>query len=70
EREECEARKKRELTRQQEKEKRAQHYFKAVKPSVPSKPARIVQEETEEMPAVKREMPKTWWGRFMRWLNT
>jgi hypothetical protein len=66
---EAEARKRAELER--EKQKRASHYRKKVKEAPPTKRVKMVEEEVEELPQSElREPPKTWWGKFMRWLNT
>lgn len=69
EREEAEARRKREEELKKQKERKAQHYFKKVKPQVPTKKMKLIDEEVEVLPAME-ERPKTLWGRFMKWLNT
>lgn len=69
EREEREKKLKLEEERAREKERKAAYYQKRLKPQPPTKAARLVQEEVEEMPALPAERPKTIWGRFMRWLN-
>lgn len=54
-----------------EKEKRTLYYQNRVKPSVPTKAARIIDEplyHSSEAPV--RDQPKTVWGRFLRWLTT
>jgi hypothetical protein len=66
---EAEERKKEEAIRL--KEQRTQYYYNRVKPSVPTKAARIIDEPLQhaaESPV--RERPKTLWGRFLRWLTT
>lgn len=66
---EAEERKRTQLER--EKEKRAMHYRKKVKEAPPTKRVRIVEEPVEELSAAALvEPPKTWWGKFLRWLNT
>jgi hypothetical protein len=66
---ETESRRLAELER--EKQKRALHYRKKVKEAPPTKRVRMVEEPVEELPQAElREPPKTWWGKFMRWLNT
>lgn len=69
EREERERKEKQQQQREQEKKRRTEFYMKRLKPQAPTRAARIVQEETIEMPPLE-ERPKTLWGRFMRWLNT
>ncbi len=70
EQEERERKRKLEEARERDKERRAQYYQKRLKPQVPTKAVRLVDEEVEEMPALEPERPKTLWGRFKRWLNT
>ena len=55
---------------EKEKEKKREHYLKRVKVGQPSKPVRIVEEPLESEMVVSQPRPRTWWGRFMRWLNT
>jgi hypothetical protein len=69
EREALEAEKRRRAQAEEEKEKRTQHYLKKVKVVAPTKSAKLIKEEVEEM-TLLAPVPKTWWGRFMRWLNT
>lgn len=71
-REKEEEEKKRKLSelREQEKQRKKEFYEKRLKPQAPTKAARIVNEEYEEMAPLEPERPKTVWGRFMRWLNT
>jgi hypothetical protein len=66
---EAEERRKEESTRQ--KEKRTQYYQNRVKPSVPTKAARMIDEplyHSSETPV--RDQPKSIWGKFLRWLTT
>ncbi len=56
--------------REKDKQRKTEFYMKRLKPQPPTKAARIVNEEYIEMPSLERERPKTWWGRFSRWLNT
>ncbi len=67
--EEREKRRKHEEERSLEKQRKTEYYQKRLKPQPPTKPARILREDVEEMPPVQPERPKTLWGRFMRWLN-
>jgi hypothetical protein len=69
EREAEEARRKREEELKRKKEQKAQHYYKKVKPAAPTRKAKLIHEETEDLP-FEQEQPKTWWGRFIKWLNT
>jgi len=71
EREALEEQKKREEESQLKKEKRTQNYLKKVKAHQPTKAAKLIREETEEMSAAElAEPPKTLWGKFVRWLTT
>jgi hypothetical protein len=56
---------------EREKEKRTQYYLQRVKTGQPTKAAKIVSEPTESF-SFKEEKPapKTWFGKFLRWLNT
>jgi len=66
---EAEEQRKNELERL--KEKKSLHYLKKVKAAPPTKKARFIDEPVEEFSqADLKEPPKTWWGKFMRWLNT
>ncbi len=69
EREALEAEKRRREKAEQDKEKRTQHYLKKVKVVAPTKSVRMVNEEVEEMKPLA-PTPTTWWGKFMKWLNT
>lgn len=73
EREAREALRKKQEETQRQKEKKANRYFKAIqqKPVKVTRAARMVQEELEVVnPEPEMPAPKTWWGRFLRWLNT
>jgi hypothetical protein len=71
EEEELEAKKKRDEALRLQKEKRTQNYLKKVKNQQPTKAARFMREETEEMSTAQlQEPPKTWWGKFLKWLTT
>lgn len=70
EREELDRKERLAKEREAEKQRRTEYYQKRLKPQQPTRAARIFNEETIEMPPLERERPKTWWGRFMRWLNT
>ena len=52
-----------------EKEKRKQHYLGKVKVAAPTKSIKLIKEEVEELTPMA-PVPKTLWGKFMRWLNT
>jgi len=70
EREEQEAEKKRLINAKRLKEKRTQNYLKKVKAPAPTKAMKIVKEQVEEIVEEKKDPPKTWLGRFIRWMNT
>ncbi len=71
EREEMESAERKRAQIEREKEKRALHYRKKVKEAPPTKRVRMVEEPVEELSdAAMVESPKTWWGKFLRWLNT
>ncbi len=71
EREAREAEKKREEELERQKQKRTEYYQKRVKAAPPTKRVRMVDEPLEELSAAElAEPPKTWWGKFMKWLNT
>ncbi len=71
EREEREAEERKRAQVERDKEKRALHYRKKVKETPPTKRVRMVEEPVEELSAAAlAESPKTWWGKFLRWLNT
>jgi hypothetical protein len=62
---------KRKAKAERDKEKRTQYYLQRVKTGQPTKAVKIVSEPTEtfELKEVK-PAPKTWLGKFLRWLNT
>jgi hypothetical protein len=62
---------KRKAKAEREKEKRTQYYLQRVKTGQPTKAVKIIEEPTEnfELKEVK-PAPKTWLGKFLRWLNT
>lgn len=71
EREAKEAQKKRQEQAEREKERRTQNYLKRVKMSPPTKPVKLVKEPVMEMSAQElEEAPKTWLGKFVKWLRT
>ncbi len=56
---------------EREKEKRTQYYLQRVKTGQPTKSVKIVSEPTESFSLKEeRPAPKTWLGKFLRWLNT
>lgn len=62
---------KRKIKQEREKEKRTQYYMQRVKAGQPTKAVKIVTEPTESMILQEeRPAPKTWFGKFLRWLNT
>ena len=65
---EAEEQKKEEALRQ--KEKRTQYYQSRVKPAVPTKAARIFNEQVTQDEQFAADKPKTLWGKFVRWLTT
>ncbi len=62
---------KRKIKAERDKDKRTQYYLQRVKTGQPTKAVKIVSEPTEsfELKEVK-PAPKTWLGKFLRWLNT
>lgn len=70
EREERLKREKLDAQREEEKDRRKEFYMKRLKPQGPTKRARMVEEEMVEMSPLEPEAPKTWFGRFIKWLNT
>jgi len=62
---------KRKQKAERDKERRTLYYQQRVKMGQPTKPVKMINEPVESFP-IKEELPrpKTWWGRFMRWLNT
>lgn len=69
EREARAAERKRRAEEEQEKERRRQKYLSKVRINVPTKPARIYEEEVEELQQNEPEEPKRGlWGKFMGWL--
>lgn len=66
-----EARKRREEEQRLRKEVRTQNYLKKVKTPQPTKAARIFNEETQQMSASElQEPPKSFWGKFVKWLTS
>lgn len=56
---------------EQEKERKRLHYLNRVKTSQPTKAARIYDEAEESEPqATPEQKPRTWFGKFLKWLNT
>jgi hypothetical protein len=71
EREALEAKKKREEEIKQQKERRTENYLRKVKAHQPTKAARVLRAETEELSSAELVVqPKTWWGKFVKWLTT
>jgi DNA polymerase III gamma/tau subunit len=66
-----EVKKQKEEELRRQKEKRTQNYLKKVKAPQPTKAAKFIKEQTEQMSAAElAEPPKTWWGKFIKWLTT
>jgi hypothetical protein len=64
------AQRKRDEELRQLKERRTQNYLKRVKAHQPTKAARLIKEEAEQLSAAElKERPKTWWGRFVQWFT-
>jgi len=62
---------KRKDKQEREKEKRTQYYLQRVKTGQPTKSVKIVSEPVESYQAKEvKPKPKTWLGKFLRWLNT
>lgn len=70
EREAHEAQLKKEAQAKAEKERRTQYYYNRVKASVPTKPARIVREQTVEMADEQTAAPSSWLGKFWKWFRS
>jgi hypothetical protein len=70
EREERETERKRKEKLQREKEKKTYNYLSRVKTQAPAKKSQYVKEQIEEAPMITEEVPKSLWGKFLRWLRT
>jgi hypothetical protein len=70
EREEREAERKRKEKLQREKEKKTYNYLSRVKTQAPVKKSQYVKEQIEETASITEEVPKSLWGKFLRWLRT
>jgi uncharacterized membrane-anchored protein YjiN (DUF445 family) len=70
EREEREAERKRKEKLQREKEKKTYNYLSRVKTQAPTKKSQYVKEQIEEASSITEEVPKSLWGKFLRWLRT
>ncbi len=56
---------------EREKEKRTEYYLQRVKTGQPTKAAKMLSEPTESYSLKEeRPTPKTWLGKFLRWINT
>lgn len=69
EQEAAEAERKRREEAKLEKERRTQHYLSKVK-SVPTKPARLIEEDVVELHADQSKTPTTWLGKFWKWFRS
>ena len=69
EQEAAEAERKRQEEAKLAKERRTQHYLSKVK-SVPTKPARLVEEDVVELHADNSKTPTTWLGKFWKWFRS
>ena len=54
----------------QEKERKRMHYLNQVKNNKPPKAARLYEESAPAPKIVAKQKPRTWIGKFLRWLNT
>jgi hypothetical protein len=70
EREAYEAQLKREADAKNEKERRTLYYQNRVKASVPTKPARLIDEQVIEMTGDLTKTPTTWLGKFWKWFRS
>ncbi|NOS55982.1 MAG: hypothetical protein HOP37_06965 [Cyclobacteriaceae bacterium] len=70
EREERETERKRKEKLQREKEKKTYNYLSRVKTQAPTKKSQYVKEQIEETASITEEVPKSLWGKFLRWLRT
>jgi hypothetical protein len=70
EREAREAEDNRQELARQEKERRTQYYQQRVKASVPTKPARLFNEEVADMKNDRKPAPKGWFGKLLRWFKS
>jgi hypothetical protein len=71
EQEETETRKKRHAEAEYAKEQRTKNYYKRVRVSSPTKPARLIEEASVEMPIEEvAEAPKTLISKLIRWFKT
>jgi hypothetical protein len=70
EREAYEAALKREADAKSEKERRTLYYQQRVKASVPTKPARLIDEPVMEMTGDLSKAPTTWFGKFWKWFRS
>lgn len=69
EQEAAEAERKRHEQAKLEKERRTQHYLSKVK-SVPTKPARLIEEDVDELHVDQSKTPSTWLGKFWKWFRS
>lgn len=70
EREAREAEERKKEAAEREKERRRENYLKKVKLGQPTKAMKLMDEPTEQLSARQlEETPKSWWGRFKKWLN-
>ncbi len=70
EREGREAERKRKEKLQREKEKKTYNYLSRVKIKAPPKKNQFLKEQIEEASTITEEVPKSLWGKFLRWLRT
>ena len=60
---------KKKIEAERRKEKRTRNYLKKIK-SAPTKPMKLIDEQVEEMAEETSAPPKTWLGKFFRWLRS
>jgi hypothetical protein len=72
EKEEREKEERRKQALEEQKERKRLNYLNKIKTNAPTKAARIYDEPAEGIPSPKSEVkpPRTWFGKFLRWLNT
>lgn len=70
EREEREVERRRKEKLAKEKEKKTYNYLSKVKAQAPIKKLKKLEELVEVAEEPVEKLPTTWWGKFMRWLNT
>ena len=70
EREEREKEERRKQALEEQKERKRINYLNKIKSNAPTKAARIYDEPIEAAPLPVEKKPRTWFGKFLKWLNT